>query len=51
MIGVFIQDQFGFRVNAPMGSALAFTVIAGSAIILLLIGLGGARLLRQGARA
>lgn len=50
MIGVFIQDQFGFRVNAPMGSALAFTVIAGSAIVLLVIGLGGVRLLRQGRR-
>ncbi|MDH6233765.1 spermidine/putrescine transport system permease protein [Mesorhizobium soli] len=48
MVGVFIQDQFGFRVNAPMGSALAFTVIAGSAIILLIIGLGGGRLVRQG---
>ncbi len=50
MIGVFIQDQFGFRVNAPMGSALAFTVIACSAIILLVIGLGGAHLRRKGRR-
>ena len=47
MIGIFIQDQFGFRVNAPMGSALAFTVIAGSALILLAVGLGGVRLLRR----
>jgi spermidine/putrescine transport system permease protein len=32
MIGSLIQLQFGFRLNAPMGSALAFTMIAIAAI-------------------
>jgi len=27
MIGVLIQLQFGFRFNAPLGSALAFTMM------------------------
>lgn len=36
MIGVLIQLQFGFRFNAPLGSALAFTMIA---IAVLTIGL------------
>jgi ABC-type spermidine/putrescine transport system permease subunit I len=46
MIGVFIQNQFGFRVNAPLGSALAFTVIAGSALILIAVAFLGKRALR-----
>lgn len=46
MIGVFIQNQFGFRVNAPLGSALAFTMIAGSALILIAIAFLGSRALR-----
>jgi len=28
MIGLFIQSQFGHRLNAPLGSAMSFTVIA-----------------------
>jgi spermidine/putrescine transport system permease protein len=36
MIGVLIQLQFGFRFNAPLGSALAFTMIA---IALLTVGI------------
>lgn len=46
MIGIFIQNQFGFRVNAPLGSALAFTVIAGSALILIAVAFLGSRVLR-----
>lgn len=34
MIGMFIQNQFGFRVNAPMGAALAFTVIVMTVLLL-----------------
>lgn len=33
MIGTFIQFQFGLRFNAPLGSAMAFTVIAISVIV------------------
>jgi len=47
MIGVLIQLQFGFRFNAPLGSALAFTMIA---ITILIIGLV-ALLLFRGLRA
>lgn len=47
MIGVFIQNQFGFRVNAPLGSALAFTMIAGSALILIAVAFIGRRVLSQ----
>ncbi|MGE0239178.1 MAG: ABC transporter permease [Parvibaculaceae bacterium] len=46
MIGIFIQNQFGFRVNAPLGSALAFTMIAGSALILIAVAFLGNRVLR-----
>lgn len=28
MIGLFIQSQFGHRLNAPLGAAMSFTVIA-----------------------
>ena len=28
MIGLFIQSQFGHRINAPLGAAMSFTVIA-----------------------
>ena len=36
MIGLFIQSQFGHRLNAPLGSSMSFIVIA---LCLLLIGL------------
>jgi len=36
MIGLFIQSQFGHRLNAPLGAAMSFTVIA---ICLLIIGI------------
>jgi spermidine/putrescine transport system permease protein len=36
MIGVFIQMQFGLRFNAPMGAAMAFSVIA---ICVVMVGL------------
>ena len=36
MIGVFIQMQFGLRFNAPMGAAMAFSVIA---ICMVIVGL------------
>ncbi|MGD9742523.1 MAG: ABC transporter permease [Dongiaceae bacterium] len=35
MIGVFIQSQFGHRVDAPLGSAMSFTVIALSLAVIL----------------
>jgi ABC-type spermidine/putrescine transport system permease subunit I len=28
MIGLFIQSQFGHRLNAPLGAAMSFSVIA-----------------------
>lgn len=43
MIGVFIQSQFGHRVNAPLGSAMSFAVIALSLAVIL----GFAALLRR----
>ena len=27
MIGLFIQSQFGHRLNAPLGSAMSFIVV------------------------
>lgn len=47
MIGLFIQSQFGHRLNAPLGSAMSFAVIA---CCLLTIGLF-AMTLRQVTRA
>ncbi|MBA3447558.1 MAG: ABC transporter permease [Pseudaminobacter sp.] len=35
MIGVFIQNQFGNRLNSPLGSALSFVVIFGSLVIIM----------------
>ncbi|MEP9390484.1 ABC transporter permease [Mesorhizobium sp. KR9-304] len=35
MIGVFIQNQFGNRLNSPLGSALSFVVIASCMVIVL----------------
>lgn len=46
-IGPFILNQFGFRVNAPLGSAMAFTMIAASALVLAAFALLGRLLLRQ----
>ena len=39
MIGVFIQNQFGHRLNQPLGSAMAFSVIAMCLVIILLVNL------------
>lgn len=36
MIGVFIQSQFGHRLNAPLGSAMAFSVILASLAVILI---------------
>jgi spermidine/putrescine transport system permease protein len=47
MMGILIQLQFGFRFNAPLGAAMAFTVIA---VCLIVIGLM-ALLLRQTLKA
>jgi spermidine/putrescine transport system permease protein len=46
MIGTFIQYQYGSRFNQPLGSALAFTVIAISLLILVTIALVGKRILK-----
>jgi spermidine/putrescine transport system permease protein len=46
MIGTFIQFQFGLHFNAPLGSAMAFTMIATSVTIIGLITLGIVRVLR-----
>jgi spermidine/putrescine transport system permease protein len=39
MMGVIIQHQFGLRFNAPLGAAMAFTVIAICVIIIGTLGL------------
>jgi spermidine/putrescine transport system permease protein len=39
MMGVIIQHQFGLRFNAPLGAAMAFTVIAVCMIIIGTLGL------------
>ncbi len=46
MMGVFIQIQFGLRFNAPLGSAMAFSIIAICAIIVGLVALVIRRTLR-----
>ncbi|MGE4249281.1 MAG: ABC transporter permease, partial [Parvibaculaceae bacterium] len=38
MIGLFIQSQFGARLNSPLGSAISFSVIASSALVIFLAG-------------
>jgi len=39
MIGLFIQSQFGHRVNAPMGAAMSFTMVAGCLVTIALFAL------------
>jgi spermidine/putrescine transport system permease protein len=39
MIGLFVQSQFGHRLNAPVGAAMSFTVIAISLVIISLVSL------------
>ena len=39
LMGVIIQHQFGLRFNAPLGAAMAFTVIAICVIIIGTLGL------------
>jgi spermidine/putrescine transport system permease protein len=46
MIGVFIQSQFGHRLNAPLGSAMSFTVIAVSVLAIGAFAAGLTRLTR-----
>jgi spermidine/putrescine transport system permease protein len=46
MIGVFIQSQFGHRLNQPLGSAMAFSVIVVCIATIALVGL----MLRRGLR-
>jgi len=46
MIGTFIQFQFGLHFNAPLGSAMAFTMIAISMTIVGLVVLAIIRILR-----
>jgi spermidine/putrescine transport system permease protein len=40
MMGIMIQLQFGMRYNAPMGAAMAFTIIAICMIVIGMVGLG-----------
>jgi spermidine/putrescine transport system permease protein len=37
MIGLFIQNQFGARLNSPLGSAMSFSFIAASALVILVM--------------
>ena len=37
MIGLFIQSQFGNRLNSPLGSAMSFTVIAIGLLVISLV--------------
>jgi spermidine/putrescine transport system permease protein len=39
MIGVFIQSQFGHRVNAPLGAAMSFSVIAIALAVIMVVAL------------
>jgi spermidine/putrescine transport system permease protein len=34
MIGLFIQNQFGARLNSPLGSAISFSVIASATLVI-----------------
>lgn len=47
MIGLFIQGQFGSRLNAPLGSAMAFVVILMSLAVIALFALALWRLTRD----
>ncbi len=40
MIGLFIQSQFGHRLNAPLGSAMSFTVIACCIVVIGIVSFG-----------
>jgi len=46
MIGVFIQSQFGHRLNQPLGAAMAFSVIAICVAAVLLVSLALKRALK-----
>ena len=38
MMGTFIQSQFGLQLNAPLGSAMSFTVLALCLLIVMIVG-------------
>jgi len=46
LIGVFIQAQFTQRLNQPMGSAIAFTMVAASLLLVTLVALSIRQALR-----
>jgi spermidine/putrescine transport system permease protein len=46
MIGTFIEYQYGSRFNQPMGSAMAFSVIATSVVMLGCVAMAGRLILR-----
>ncbi len=46
LIGVFIQAQFTQRLNQPMGSAMAFTMVAASLLLVALVSLSIRQILR-----
>ena len=46
MIGLFIQSQFGHRLNAPLGAAMSFTVIAICLVTIALVALSIIRVTR-----
>lgn len=46
MIGVFIQSQFGHRLNQPLGSAMAFSVIAICVVTIVVVSFALRRALR-----
>jgi len=46
MIGIFIQSQFGLRVNAPLGAAMSFSVIALCLMLIAVVGLAVIRIFR-----
>lgn len=46
MIGVFIQSQFGHRLNQPLGAAMAFSVIAISVAVVVAVSMILRRVLR-----
>jgi ABC-type spermidine/putrescine transport system permease subunit I len=40
LLGVFIQGQFTQRLNPPMGSAMAFTMVAASLAVVVAVTVG-----------
>ncbi|HEX6093045.1 MAG TPA: hypothetical protein VFZ07_06805, partial [Dongiaceae bacterium] len=46
MIGDFIEQQFSLRFDWPMGSAMSFSTLAASVLVIVLVGLA----LRAGVR-